>query len=160
MIVINSFVKLKFDFLKSEGFHLESEIENKIVYQSKKASLILTFNERDGFDSVLLAENKEISITTVLGVINTYRGMAIENGNKACLDHENVENEISQVAIFLKTEGKKILKGHHLIIGHLEKIRFWHVGNWINKWGKTIEMTPSEIEQNHELIKRIVDLLK
>lgn len=161
MIVINLWIGTKFNFLiTSRGFEILSESSNDIVYQSGDITLRFFYNERDGFDVILYNEKIEISLTTVLGAINTYQGNQKNETNDDPLNSKIIEKQIKQIANFLQSDGALILKGDNRLLNELEKIQFYHVGEWVEEWGTSIEMTPMEIQENRALIPKILELLK
>ena len=150
-----------FEFLCSRyGFIRNVISPSHVRFESKQVFIEITADQRDGIcvnygrfaAKSPLSDNQaeDLSLNTFLGALKTYRGT---------LKRISDEEELNQLAEGLKTDGRGLIIGNAALYELTGQLRFWHVGNFVNLWGKSIIMTPEEIQKQKQLLPTIEKMI-
>ncbi len=160
MYSINAAIKTKFHFLEeAHGFARADCHSNDVTFVNGNISVQFLYNDRDGFDALILDGDAAISLLTVLGALRTYRG-DYDEGMEDDESSAAVEQQIEDLAAFLRGDGGAILSAGTELMNDLKRLRFWHVGHWCSEWGQSIKLSKEEIEENRALVPRIESMLR
>jgi hypothetical protein len=160
-IEIQEQASLQFDFLCSRyGFIRKIISPSHVRFESIEVFFEITANQRDGIcvdygrfaaKSHLSSEQAEsLSLNTFWGALKTYRGT---------LKRISADEELHDLAEGLKANGYGLIVGNSALYELTRQLKFWHVGNFVNMWGKSIVMTPEEIQKEKHLLPSIEKLI-
>ena len=153
-------IMVEFDFLTEIDEGVIEKIDDcHFRFSGKKVSLMVSYSWRDEIDATLSPlSGNEISIGLVIDAIATYQGKYVEpTGDVLTVPY--ARKRAAELAGFLRNY-YRVLEKNNEITNELEKLRFWHVGSWVEEWGKGIKMTEDAIAENKLIVPRIVELLK
>ena len=153
-----------FGFLCSRyEFGRKTISRSHVRFESKLVFFDINASSRDGicvdfgrFNAPgVFPENKteELSLGTFFGALETHRG-TFKNA-----DYHYDDFGLGHLAASLEPFGHGLIVGDSALYELARQLRFWHVGQYVTQWGKSIVMTPEEIEKQKELLSAIDKLI-
>lgn len=150
-----------FNFLCSRyGFERIITSNSHVRFESDSVFFDINANDRDGIcvdfgrfnTPAVFPEKKseELSLGTFFGALETHRGL---------LKKTSDDLEIQHLAENLEQFGHGLIVGDSALYELARQLRFWHVGDYINRWGTTIAMSPDEIKRQRQLLPAIENLI-
>ena len=120
-------VQRHFGFMHHHGFSGVFSSESKVRYESTKAYVEITHEERDSEVALLfgrIANEEKFSFTLFLRLKNP--ALEKEFGERLAVDAVEVESCLAKLAGALRSEGEEILRGEDLVFEQMKNVRWWH----------------------------------
>jgi hypothetical protein len=128
---MDDIIEQSFQFLIDDYGCARLASESGYSYHSPALIIERSFNDRDGFETLLFFPTRgtgRVAVGTILGALDVSNPHGIE----------------SQTA-FIRSNYAKLadlpLEAYHDLVA----LRFWHVSSWLDSWGTTITMNQAAI---------------
>ncbi len=152
-----------FDFLVERfGFWPTALSPSHVRYENDLLYFDITTHWRDGTEitfgrighpgNLQGQKDERLSLGIVFGAIETSLGTYKKWARTPEQDLAALSAGLIQYADALITADPELYR-------RLHALRFWHVGEYVRLWGKSIVMSPEEIAQNRQLVPNIVRLI-
>jgi hypothetical protein len=143
----------------------------KVRYESDRVFFEITISPRDGCVDVAygrfgqhggyspeLAESLSLSI--FLGAIRTHLGNYQEESVATLSSPDYAERTLADLAAGLAEFGCRLMTAEPALYERASELRFWHVGDWTQRWGTGIVMSPDEIVRQRRLVPELLRLAR
>ena len=146
-----------FGFLASRfGYQRSNDERADVRFSSARIYFSFSANERDGLDIYFGRLNcfepdgspESLDLGTFVGALHTLQG------TYTSLEDQSLE----LLAQGLLTHGRGLIIGDDRLYSKVRELRFWHVGQWVLEWGKSIQLTPTETAYHQALLREILRL--
>jgi len=159
-----------FDFLCSRyGFRSTVISPAHVRYESDKVFFDITSDVRDGIcvdfgrfnkpGIVQQQKQERLSLDTFLAAIRTQEGTFRREAFQRSSSPEFFDRILRELAAGLSELGRGLIVADEQLYLCVRELRFWHVGEWTERWGTTIVLSADEIRRQRQLVPDILNLI-